>query len=343
MHGEEGTFDASCSVADTYTWQFGDGTTSNDSIAKHVFLAPGRYYVNLTTYKNGQRDDIYGYIDITASEQEQSCLPSYATNLSMWPSPEADSVVFLYGGDKKMDEIQWFVSKAIKYTSAVKLTYDGQGKMTAANFYRYDDKYCINSACQYLTAPVEYDEKGLPSRIQFKNVPSYEDTISAEFNHNLAERLTDIKYSMPSGAVILKLTTSYQYDAYGNTTGATYDGNIDGIKTSFGRENTAFYSTLTFYSASKELKFFFEYIVGIEPYVNSLKWSTVKANRGGPGWTNYRSFTDPDMNNPPGLDREYHVKVDPNKNLPVQLAPNTEDVILTDLTYAKVVYTCDLD
>jgi hypothetical protein len=328
MHGDEGTFDASCSSADTYTWAFGDGTEYDDPIVKHTFLAPGRYFVNLTIYKDGKRDDIYGYININSTEQEQKCVPAYVTGISLWPYTAADSVVFLYGANKKVIEIDWYKTGETGYIGRANFGYDAEGKMNGIEFNNLHQDGFPN----LVELGISYGADELPTRMEIYH------GLAADFTHDLGRRLTRIKYTDPAYPSISQ-TTLYEYDAYGNTTNVAYTGY--GTKGE-GRANTAFYSTLTFYSPSKDLKFFFEYVIGIEPYVNSLKWATVKADRNAPGYSEFRSYTDPDMNNPPGIDREYAIKVDSKTNLPVRLSPNTGDVIGTDLTFRNVVYACDL-
>ena len=63
---EEINYDASCSKdADSYSWDFGDGTTGSGSPAKHKYPNVGNYNIVLTAHHSSKSATISQTITIT--------------------------------------------------------------------------------------------------------------------------------------------------------------------------------------------------------------------------------------------------------------------------------------
>ena len=63
---EEIQYDASCSKdADSYSWDFGDGTTGNGSPAKHKYPNTGNYTIVLTAHHSSKSATISQTVTIT--------------------------------------------------------------------------------------------------------------------------------------------------------------------------------------------------------------------------------------------------------------------------------------
>ncbi|MBN2274468.1 MAG: PKD domain-containing protein [Bacteroidales bacterium] len=84
-------FTNTSSHADSYRWDFGDGTLSSTPNPTHYYELPGRYLVTLEAYKGSQEfDQTSMYIDVTSTSLEIEVLEFYKN----YPIPEASIVLY---------------------------------------------------------------------------------------------------------------------------------------------------------------------------------------------------------------------------------------------------------
>ena len=72
-------FNNTSDQADSYSWDFGDGTTSKEKSPTHQFKSCGSYYVKLTIYKGTQQAETGQYIMVTSSTIEVSTISAICT------------------------------------------------------------------------------------------------------------------------------------------------------------------------------------------------------------------------------------------------------------------------
>lgn len=84
-------FTNTSSNADSYRWDFGDGTLSGDPNPTHYYESPGHYQVILEAYKGSQEfDQTSIFIDVTSTSLEIEVLEF----IEKYPIPEASIILY---------------------------------------------------------------------------------------------------------------------------------------------------------------------------------------------------------------------------------------------------------
>lgn len=98
--------------ADSYFWDFGDGTTSTEEAPSHTYSEPGVYYVSLLANGIAGCDDaVVVRIDVISNEGSVSTQDVVAVNsFSLAPNPVSNRINFVSGSPVEVDEIKLFNS-----------------------------------------------------------------------------------------------------------------------------------------------------------------------------------------------------------------------------------------
>lgn len=83
---EDVVFTNTSTGADTYLWDFQDGTTSAEESPTHRFSTCGNYYVSLTAFKDGMKDVESKKICVTSATMECNTISASVTGKSYFPT-----------------------------------------------------------------------------------------------------------------------------------------------------------------------------------------------------------------------------------------------------------------
>lgn len=86
--------------SDSYSWDFGDGSSSSDQNPTHEFALPGTYEVKLVASKCGLSDTITKQITIIP----QTISESISSDFALYPNPVHDDLLIISGGDFGYDK-----------------------------------------------------------------------------------------------------------------------------------------------------------------------------------------------------------------------------------------------
>ncbi|MFZ5477404.1 MAG: PKD domain-containing protein [Myxococcota bacterium] len=101
--GEPVGFDAGDSAGDTFTWDFGDGSSGEGIEVEHTYAAPGRYTVRLTATSSDGRTDIASATRVAVYEP-LATPPTASGRLALLDGvlyaalPDADEIAVVEGG-----------------------------------------------------------------------------------------------------------------------------------------------------------------------------------------------------------------------------------------------------
>ncbi|HTE34311.1 MAG TPA: PKD domain-containing protein [Chryseolinea sp.] len=265
------SFDASCSKESiTYFWDFGDGTTDATKSPDHSFKSLGQFTVKLRVTSGNRKDSVSQIINVDASESETNCLPTYILRGTLWPNRQYDSISFSYLPDRKLDNIKWFPGGKSKLSfHRASYKYNGTGTLQEIQLYSTTtlDPFVEKLISTFF---IDFDATGLPSRIDWVNVPG-DSLRKSTFTYDEKNRLSQIRNSWGSSEF---LNIRYEYGTDNNPAkvyykpGAFYPERV-------ARVNETFDGALPFYAASKELRLYYENIVQVEPIVNIYKTAHV--------------------------------------------------------------------
>src|SRR5690606_26112455 len=73
--------------ASTYFWDFGDGTTSEETTPSHFYDSTGHYVITLIASSACDRDTVWYEIDIVSTVEE-----SVLDRIMLWPNPAGDQL-----------------------------------------------------------------------------------------------------------------------------------------------------------------------------------------------------------------------------------------------------------
>ena len=125
LNGLTATFTNLSTNATDYTWNFGDGATSNEENPVHTFPGPGNYDVTLNASNNGQCTRANGQnVFIQPNAVEEHSLP---TGVQLFPNPTTGQL-WLQSEQAEWFPVQWCL-------------FNPQGKMMASGTSRQEEQW----------------------------------------------------------------------------------------------------------------------------------------------------------------------------------------------------------